>query len=41
MSARPALVDELRIYTGVLTPKQIADLYVEGNDAKVPDLKAE
>jgi len=39
LSARPALVDELRVYTSVLTPKQVAGLYAEGKDAEVPKLK--
>ena len=39
MHAKPALVDELRIYTSVLTRKQVAELYAEGRDAEVPKLK--
>ncbi|MHC4198529.1 MAG: LamG-like jellyroll fold domain-containing protein [Planctomycetota bacterium] len=34
-----ALIDEVRIYTSALAPEQVADLYAEGRDAPVPDLK--
>jgi len=36
-----ALVDEVKIFTSALTPKQVVELYAEGKDARVPDLKAE
>jgi hypothetical protein len=39
--ATRAVVDEVKIFTSVLPPKQIAELYAEGKDAPVPDLKAE
>jgi hypothetical protein len=39
-SACAAMVDEVRIYTGVLTPKQVAELYAGGSDAKAPDAKS-
>lgn len=35
--ATRALLDEVRVYTAVLTPNQIATLYVEGRDAVAPD----
>jgi len=37
-SAQPMLVDEMKIFTSALTPKQVAELYAEGKDAKVPKL---
>ena len=38
--AGPLLMDELKIFTSALTPKQVAEIYAEGKDAKVPDLAA-
>ena len=35
--AAVAVVDEVKIFTSVLTPEQVAELYAEGKDAKVPD----
>ena len=34
-----AVVDEVRIYTAALTPKQVAELYAEGKDAKAPEVR--
>jgi len=34
-----ALVDEIRIYTAVLTPEEVAALYDEGRNAEAPDFK--
>lgn len=34
----PCLVDEVRIYTSVLTPEKVAELYGEGREAGVPDV---
>lgn len=36
----PVVLDELKIYNTVLTPKQVSELYAEGKDAKAPDLSA-
>ena len=38
--AAPMLVDEVKIFTSALTSKQVAELYAEGKDAKVPKLNA-
>lgn len=37
-SAQPMLVDEVKIFTKALTPKEVAELYAEGKDAKTPTL---
>ena len=34
--AGPLLMDEVKIFTSALTEKQVAELYAEGKDAKVP-----
>jgi hypothetical protein len=36
--APPMLVDEVKIFTKALTPKEVAELYAEGKDAAVPAL---
>ena len=36
----PAVMDELKIYNTALSAKQVAELYAEGKDARVPDLSA-
>jgi len=36
-SGTRALVDEVKLFTSVLTPGQIAELHAEGKDAKVPE----
>ena len=36
-NATRALVDEVKIFTSVLTPEQVAELYAEGKDARAPD----
>ena len=33
-----AVVDEVKLFTSVLTPEQIAELYAEGKDATAPKL---
>jgi len=38
-NAAPLLADELKIFTSALTPEQVAELYAEGKDAKVPKLR--
>ena len=37
-NSSPMLVDELKIFTSVLTSEQVAELYAEGKAAKVPEL---
>lgn len=36
--AFPAVMDEVKIFTGALTPKQVAELYAEGKNAKAPNV---
>ena len=36
--APPMLVDEVKIFTKALTPKEVAELYAEGKNAPVPKL---
>ena len=36
-NASSMLVDEMKIFTSALKPEQVAELYAEGKDAKIPD----
>ena len=36
--AGPLMLDELKIFTSALAPKQVTELYAQGKDAKAPEL---